>query len=436
MDRILVAIAAGLSPRMVRDAALCPNIHAMADSGASLPLMPVLPAVTCTMQATLSTGLSPSEHGVVSNGYYFRDTGRVELWQHSARLIKQPRIWDDLRAKGSELTTAVLFWWNTLYSGANAYMNVAPVHTAKGETIPSCYSKPLDLYDDCEAALGPFPLHNFWGPMTSIESSKWIAAATIRVLEKYRPALTLTYIPFLDYSSQKFGPDAAQTLEDAAAVDALIGELRRDANACGAKLAVVSEYSLTPVSGAVALNRELRKHGLISLRTVAGKEYLDAGNSAAFAMVDHQVAHIYLRDGSSADEIAALLRETDGIGEVLTKRERKLRGLDHGNSGEIVVLAGKDRWFSYYWWLEDEKAPDFACTVDIHRKPGYDPVEMFLDRERRCIPTDASLVKGSHGLVSGEPDEMAVLVSEFSLPTKSSRPMPATEFANTIIDLF
>jgi len=435
MDRILVAIVAGLSPRMVRDSARCPNISSMAESGTFVPLKPVLPALTCTMQATLTTGLDPSGHGVVSNGYYFRDTAKAELWQHSARLINRPRIWDMLREKNDKLTTAALFWWNTLYSTADIYMNVAPVHTAKGETISSCYSKPRGLYDECESALGPFPLHNFWGPMSAIESSRWIAAATMRVLEKYSPALTLTYLPQLDYSSQKYGPDADLTLKDVAAIDEVIGDLRKRANANGAKLIVISEYSLMPVRGDVPLNRVLRKNGFIDVRTVADREYLDTGNSAAFAMVDHQVAHVYVNDKTRLEEVASVLRATDGVDEVLIGVEKEQRGLDHANSGELVALAAKDRWFSYYWWLEEDRAPDFAHTVDIHRKPGYDPVELFLDRERRCIPTDASLVKGSHGLVSDNIDEMAVLVSEVPLPVPAGQPLAATDFAEMILEL-
>jgi predicted AlkP superfamily pyrophosphatase or phosphodiesterase len=272
--------------------------------------------------------------------------------------------------------------------------------------------------------------------MTAIQSSKWIADATVKVLEKHKPSLTITYIPHLDYSSQKFGPAAEPTTADVKAVDSLVDELRRAANALGAKLVVVSEYSPTPVRGAVALNRILRKAGLLDLRVVADREYLDTGGSAAFAMVDHQIAHVYCNDASQKDKVAGLMREAEGIAEVLVGRERAQRGLDHNNSGDVVVLAEKDRWFSYYWWLDEKRAPDFAFTVDIHRKPGYDPVELFFDRERHCIPTDASLVKGSHGLVSDEEDGMAVLVSEVALPIPAGRPLPATEFAKTIVSLF
>ncbi len=434
MDGILIAIIAGLSPKMARSEEHCPNIASIAKSGTCVPVKPVLPAVTCSMQATYSTGLTPAEHGVVANGYYFRDTGKVELWQHSARLIKQPRIWDMLREKNPAFRTAVLFWWNALYSSADIVMNVAPIHEGN-TTIPSCYSFPRNLYDECEAALGPFPLHRFWGPMTSIESSKWIADATVKVLQDRRPDLTLTYIPFLDYSTQKFGPESRQALADATALDALIGDLKAAANAAGAKLVLVSEYSLIPVTAPIAINRVLRENGLLDLRVVGGREYLDTGASPAFAMVDHQIAHVYLNDTARLKETAEILRAVEGVAEVLSRKEQKEYGIDHPNAGELVVLPQKDRWFSYYWWLDEGRAPGFAHTVDIHRKPGYDPVEMFVDPVRKCIPTDASLIKGSHGLVSDDPDEMAVLVSEIKLPVGDG-PMPATEFASTMVNLF
>jgi len=429
---LVVFLIPGLSARLLEKVGYCPALTDLARRTQLRIVKPALPAVTCSMQATYSTGLTPGEHGVVANGNYFPDRRVVSMWEHSAGMIKQPRIWDALKAVNPALTTAAIFWWNTLYSSAGIYMNVAPIHTAKGGAVPSCYSKPAGLYDEIERELKPFPLHHFWGPMASLPSSEWICNATLHVLGKFRPNLLLTYVPELDYSLQKFGPDSQAALNDLRALDEMLADVFAECRAQKAETVVLSEYGMVPVNGAVMINRVLRERGLLAVRTVAGREYLDFAASRAFAMVDHQVAHVYLLDHSAKDAVRKVLQSMAGIAKLLDDEGKKAAGIDHARSGDFVALSASDKWFAYYWWLDEAKAPDFAFTVDIHNKPGYDPLELFFNSERKCIATDTSLVMGSHGLVPADDRDMAVCVGDLPGPERFA----ATDVMNAIISRF
>ena len=430
---LAVFLVPGLSRRLLENGGHPPALTEQVRRTRLRTVRPVLPAVTCPMQATYTTGEPPGTHGVVANGNYFPDRRTVSFWEHSAGMIRQPRIWDALKRIDSSLTTAALFWWNVQYSTADFYMNVAPKHTAKGETIPSCYSKPSGLYEEIEKRLGPFPLRNFWGPMASLPSSEWICRATLHVLESLHPNLLLTYIPELDYSLQKFGPDAEETRKDLQALDEVLAEAFAACRAKGADVVILSEYGMSPVNEAVLINRALREDGLLSVREVGGCEYLDFIASRAFAMVDHQAAHVYLLDPSAKAATRSTLENIEGIARVLDEDGKKEFAVNHPHSGDFVALAQDDKWFAYYWWMDEAKAPDFAFTVDIHRKPGYDPLELFFNPQRKCIETNTNLVKGSHGLVPADDRDMAVCIGD--LPGKDDV-MEATDVMGGIVDWF
>jgi predicted AlkP superfamily pyrophosphatase or phosphodiesterase len=293
------------------------------------------------------------------------------------------------------------------------------MYPADGRKIPDVYTQPAELRDELNARLGQFPLFKFWGPATDLTSSRWIADCARHVYETKRPTLTLVYLPHLDYNLQRLGPGHPAIAGDLRAVDALCGELIAAARRDETRIVVLSEYGITPVNGAIHVNRVLREAGLIQIRTELGLELLDAGASEAFAVADHQVAHVYVRRPERVQEVQRLLEGLPGVESVLGEEGKRAAGLDHPRSGELVLVARPDRWFTYYYWLDDARAPDFARTVDIHRKPGYDPVELFLDPALRVpqasvgwrlakkalgfrylmdvIPLDAGLVKGSHG---------------------------------------
>jgi predicted AlkP superfamily pyrophosphatase or phosphodiesterase len=429
--RTLVLLVVGLSGDLLGDAT--PHLQALARAGGRRPLRTILPAVTCSVHATFTTGLPPAGHGCVANGWYFRELAEVWLWRQSNRLVDGEKIWEAAARRDPAFTAAVLFWWYNMYSTATWSVTPRPMYPADGRKIPDVYTQPAELRDELNAKLGAFPLFHFWGPAAGLVASRWIADCARHVGETRRPTLTLVYLPHLDYNLQRLGPADPAIAKDLAAVDGLCGELIAQAQRDGSRVVVLSEYGITPVSGAVHVNRALREAKLVQVRRELGRELLDAGASEAFAVADHQVAHVYVRRPDRVGEVKQLLEALPGVERVLDGDGKQAAGLDHPRSGELVAVARPDRWFSYYYWLDDAAAPDFARTVDIHRKPGYDPVELFLDPALRVpqlavgwrlarkalgfrylmdvIPLDASLVKGSHGRPTDRPEAGPLVIS-------------------------
>jgi predicted AlkP superfamily pyrophosphatase or phosphodiesterase len=397
------------------------------------PLRTITPAVTSSVQSTFTTGLPPTGHGIVGNGWYFRDLSEVWFWRQSNRLVEGEKVWEAARRRDPSFTCAKLFWWYNMYASVDWAVTPRPQYPADGRKIPDVYTQPADLHDELVNALGPFPLFRFWGPAADITSTRWIGASAAHVMRTRRPTLTLVYLPHLDYDLQRFGPEHPAIPGQLRAVDAVCGELIELAGEQGAAVVVLSEYGITEVSGAVPINRVLREAGLIEVRQERAGEMLDAGASEAFAVVDHQVAHVYVRRPERVAEVAALLRGQDGIEVVWDEAGKRAAGLDHPRAGELVAVSARDRWFSYPYWLDDDRAPDFARTVDIHRKPGYDPVELFVDPQIRfprltiagkllrsklgfrtlmnVISLDSSLVRGSHGRVTDQPGEGPLFIT-------------------------
>ncbi|HSR70892.1 MAG TPA: alkaline phosphatase family protein [Kiloniellales bacterium] len=456
MRPVLVILVVGLTPSLV--GAHTPNLRRLAERGAQRPLRTVLPAVTCTAQSTLVTGTLPRDHGAVANGWYFRDLSEVWFWRQSNRLVAGEKIWEAAKARDPDFTCAKMFWWYNMYASADWSATPRPMYPADGRKIPDHYAHPPELRDELNAKLGMFPLFKFWGPAADITSSQWIARATMHVMETRDPTLTLCYLPHLDYNLQRLGPDLAQPRlqQDLAEIDAVCGELIEAAERGGRDVIVVSEYGITPVTDAVHINRALRRAGLIQVRVEMGRELLDAGASEAFAVADHQLAHVYVRRPERIAEVKALLEGLDGVESVLDDEGKRAAGLDHPRSGELVAVSRADRWFSYYYWLDDARAPDFARTVDIHRKPGYDPVELFVDpairwpmpaigsrlaRRKLGFRTlldvislrDTQLVMGSHGRLTDDPrDGPLVMTSRPELMPDGE--VAATAFKQLVLD--
>ncbi len=457
MNPTLVILAVGLTPSLVGD--FTPNLKKLGAKGAIRPLATVVPAVTCTVQSTLLTGAMPSGHGAVANGWYFRDLAEVWLWRQSNKLVGGEKIWEAAKARDRSFTCAKMFWWYNMYADVDWSATPRPQYPADGRKIPDHYTFPPDLHDELDAKLGRVPLFKFWGPLADITSTRWIADATLHTMQTRDPTLTLTYLPHLDYNLQRIGPDPgdARIQADLQALDGVCGRLIDAAAASGRQVVVVSEYGITAVDDAVHINRELRKAGLIQVRPEElGREVLDPGASAAFAVADHQVAHVYVNDPARVGAVRALLEKLDGVDTVLDEAGKRACGLDHPRSGELVAISAPDRWFSYYYWLDERLAPDFARTVDIHRKPGYDPVELFVDPRIR-FPTlatgwrlakrklgmrtlldvisasDTALVRGSHGRLTDDPQEGPLVISSRA-DLMPGGPVQATGFKQLVLD--
>jgi predicted AlkP superfamily pyrophosphatase or phosphodiesterase len=431
MHRTVVLDVVGLTGELLGPST--PHLNALAQAGGARPLRTITPAVTCSVQSTFTTGLPPSGHGCVANGWYFRDLSEIWFWRQSNRLMSGEKIWEAAARRDPSFTCANLFWWYNMVSTASFTVTPRPMYPADGRKLPDIYTQPAALREELTGKLGTFPLFHFWGPTADIVSSRWIADAALHVLATRRPTLTLLYLPHLDYNLQRLGPNHPDITHDLSRVDAVCGEIIDSARRDGARVVVLSEYGITEVSGAVHVNRALREAGLVEVRAELGRELLDPGASEAFAVADHQVAHIYVRRPERVAEVKKLLEQTDGVERVLDEAGKREVGIDHARSGELVAISRADRWFSYYYWLDDDKAPDFARTVDIHRKPGYDPAELFVDPSIAApkakigwkllqkmlgfrylmdvIPLDTSLVRGSHGRVTDRPEQGPVFLS-------------------------
>jgi len=452
VNRTLVLNVVGLTPALLAHA---PNLSRLANAGSMRPLCTITPAVTTTVQSTFLTGTLPREHGIVSNGWYFRELSEVWLWRQSNRLVEGEKVWETARRRDSTFTCANLFWWYNMYSSVDIAVTPRPMYPADGRKLPDIHTNPPQLRDELQQRLGQFPLFRFWGPGADIVSSQWIGRCALDVFERSRPTLTLVYLPHLDYNLQRLGPDHPQIAKDVAAVDQICGELIDSAQRAGARTVVLSEYGITPVSNPVHINRALRQAGYIQIREELGREILDAGASRAFAMADHQIAHIYVSDPALVAQVKTLVESLPGVERVLDEAGKREYGLDHSRSGELVAISRGDSWFTYYYFLDEARAPDFARTVDIHRKPGYDPVELFIDPQLRAakariawrlaqkilgfrymmdvISLDAGLVKGSHGRPTDQPEHGPLFISS-EAEFVSEGPIAATAVKGLILD--
>lgn len=406
---LIVMLLAGLSENLIRSGH-APNLERYSQETGLCAFDPQLPALTLSMQATFTTGAPPSRHGIVGNGFFDRTWLEHRFWNAPAPLVECERFWQKPEAKGYRC--GALFWWNCLGTDLDVYMNVAPIHGPGGKTVSSCYSAPSDLYPAIEKELGPFPLHRFWGPAITLESSAWILAATERVAREADLDLLLTYIPHMDFSLQRSGPGSDEANQHLQQLDDLLKPILEQALEGKIDLMLLSEYGISKVGGAVGLNRALLEKDGFRVRTVNGLDYPDLVGSSAFAICDHQVAHVYIKRSEDTESVSGYLSGLPGVAKVLDKEGKAGCGLDHPRSGDLVVLSAPDRWFEYTWWTDPARAPEYAFTVDIHRKIGYDPLELIWDPQNSRIAGDPGLIKGSHGLIPDDPGDRPVAIGK------------------------
>ncbi len=402
-----------------QDLSRMPNLSRLTSNGDRATLVPSFPCVTWPVQTNILTGVLPHEHGVVGNGFFWRDEGAVEMWTAGNEVIAAPQLWDKLHEHDPTLRSAVWFPMLSKRSAADFVCMPAPVHNPDGSESLWCYTKPTELYGELLAELGHFPLKHFWGPLANIRSTDWIVDSAVIVAQKFKPAFFYIYLPHLDFAAQKLGPDSPLATRAVSELDATLGRL-----ASGCELAygesplwvVASEYVITPVNHVTFPNRELREAGLLAVRNEEDGEHLDVTQSSAWALVDHQFSHIYVRDRDPTvtDKVVALFRNLTGVEEVLVGAERDRYAMAHERSGEVIVISDPHSWQAYYWWQDDALAPAFARTVDIHRKPGYDPVELHIDMATKQTPLDATLIRGSHGAPARDRSQQGVLATSMA----------------------
>jgi predicted AlkP superfamily pyrophosphatase or phosphodiesterase len=440
LNRTAVINIVGLTESLVGPRT--PRIAQFRAAGASARIIPAFPAVTCTAQANYLTGRNPSQHGIVGNGWYDRQLAETHFWKQSNHLVSGEKIWDQMRRRDPKFTCAKLFWWYNMYSTADYSITPRPAYPADGRKVFDIYTQPEAMRTEIKQSLGEFPFPAFWGPAAGVDgpagsadaASRWIAESAKWIEQKYSPTLSLIYLPHLDYNLQRLGPDTPLIAADLAQIDTLAGDLMTFFQNRGVRVVLLSEYGIVPVRRPIHLNRVFREQGWIAIREELGLELLDCGASKVFAVADHQVAHIYVNDPSLLSRARELILSQPGVESVLGEKEKSEMGINHPRAGDLIAIAAQDSWFTYYYWLADAVAPDFARCVDIHRKPGYDPVELFLDPQipavklkillrlaqkklgfrmlMNVIPLDATLVKGSHGRRESDPANQPVLICE------------------------
>ena len=420
--RLAVLNVVGLSESLLGSDA--PGITAFAEKHGLQTYVPAFPALTTTAQSSILTGTPPEKHGIVANGWYDRETAEVRFWKQSNHIVHGEKIWDTLRKSVPGFTCAKLFWWYNMHSTADFTITPRPLYPADGSKHFDVHTQPMEMRDELKADLGPFPFPAFWGPAAGIASSEWIAASAKWVEEKHSPTLSLVYLPHLDYCLQKDGPGAPNIPAEVRAIDRVVTDLISFYESRNIRVLLLSEYGISPVDQPIHLNRLFREKGWLSIKDELGRETLDYGGCKAFAVADHQIAHVYVNDPAILPEVRALLESTTGIDEI--------RSQNHPRSGDLIAIAKPNAWFTYYYWADDAKAPDYARTIDIHRKPGYDPCELFIDPAipfpkakiakfllkkklgirglLEVIPLDPTLVKGSHGRDLVPDSEKPVLI--------------------------
>ncbi len=423
----VVGLTSGLVQRM-------PRLRQFASARHLRSIVPAFPAVTCTAQSTYLTGLTPVGHGIVGNGWYDRDLAEVHFWKQSNHLVQGRKLWEELREQIPGFTCAKLFWWYNMYATADYSITPRPIYPADGRKIFDVYTAPFDVRFAIKKDLGEFPFRSFWGPGAGIASSRWIAASAKWIEERYRPSLSLVYLPHLDYNLQKIGPDDPGIATDLQLLDDLLGDLISFFEQRDIQLIILSEYGIAPVDNPIHINRVLRQQGWIKIKDELGLEMIDCGASKVFAVADHQVAQVYVNDRALLEQARSLLESQAGIQSVSDRIQQVALGINHPRAGDLVAVADHRSWFTYYYWLDDAVAPDFARSVDIHRKIGYDPAELFIDPAIKfpaarvagfllkkklhlralleVIPVDATLVKGSHGRVPESSEDHPVVICD------------------------
>jgi predicted AlkP superfamily pyrophosphatase or phosphodiesterase len=419
----------------------------------------------------------PAEHGIIGNGWFHREFAETQFWKQSNHVVHGKKIWDALREQSQivnrKSSTANCFWWFNMYSSVDYSITPRPMYPVDGRKFFDVYSWPYSIREKIKKDLGEFPFFSFWGPAAGIDSpqgkadtaSRWIAESAKWIENKYSPTLNLIYLPHLDYNLQRRGPyfvaadvnrlasnigkaEGGNKSEpthigcyelnpkihrDLHEIDTIVGDLIDFFSRRGADVVLLSEYGITNVDTPIHLNRIFRERGWLTAKDELGLEILDAGASKVFAVADHQVAHIYLNESGLEKSVREVLEKTSGVEKILGNTEKIALGIDHPRAGDLIAVARENAWFTYYYWLDDARAPDFARTVDIHRKPGYDPVELFLDPKipavklkiawrllqkklglrmlMDVIPLDATLVKGSHGRRPADTQDWPVFIT-------------------------
>ena len=442
--KMLVLNVAALSPWEIGSD--CPTFESLSNDGTMRALAAPEPALTCPSHATMLTGLEPKDHGIVANGWYDGETAHVANWGRSDRLVAGEKIWEAAKRRAPDFKTVNLFWRFCTHSSAEITLTERPTYFANGRKGADVYGQPQAFRDAVSAELGSFPFFHFWGPKAGLPSSKWIVDVARKALRDEAPDLLLCYAPGLDYEVQRFGPKSDAARGALRQGDDIYRPLIEDALSADMDVCVVSDYGFTTVDRAVFPNRILREAGYITIDPAVNGALLEPGASRAFAVCDNQAAHVYVNDPDDIPSVRALLLSADGIRDVHGPDSADSVCLGHKRSGQLLAIAEPNTWFAYPYWTDASEEPDFAHCVDIFRKPGFDPCELFLRQGASgkvhmakrflqlktgirapfdVISTDTSLIRGSRNIRPESDADGAVLLTSWRQDDTHTLPMSA-----------
>jgi len=414
IDHLMLLSLPGIRPGDLHDINLTPTLYRLAHEGAWLTFAPTFPCLTSSVQAAMLTGRRASEHGVVANGCYDPERQTVAFWNGCHNMIESPTFFTKLTEAKPGLKSAVWNAQNIRGAAATFVVSPGPVRGPDSLGTSGCYTKPESLYNELVSHAGTLPIGRYWSPKANAHLTKWILEGALWLAKTHTPNFHLVCLPHLEGAAQKYGPNSEQAAEGLAELDTALADFidRYEKLSIAKRTAwlLVGEYVTTPVSQVIYPNRILREAGLLKVREERGREYVDWDHSDAFAMVDHQVAHVFVNRGD-ANGVADLFRAMGNIGDLVVGRERSAMGVEHPRSAPVILISRPDGWFSYYWWHTDDAAPPFARMVGNSSKLGYDPMELFVDPVTGRIPLDAALVKGSHGAPVTQSEQRTILIT-------------------------
>jgi predicted AlkP superfamily pyrophosphatase or phosphodiesterase len=397
------------------------------------PMRSVMPALTATVHASMTTGAGVGTHGVVAGGIFRRQSAGVSLSERSNTLLNKKRFWHARRLPRM-LKTALVFWSNPL-AGAADYVVGCHTYVPGRHNVPD---QPAGLYAEIARAGGEFDLSMLYGPSATWRCCQWISAAARHVWATRKPDLQWVYMPGVNFECVRHGPESEQAAEALRQVDALAAQLAQDVQADGSAVVVVSNGGYVPVHRAANPNYQLRQAGLLKLAQGEGGTFIDLGASRAFAMVDHQVAHVFCQDESVRSEAAAAVAQDPAVAAVLPREDLVGPGLGRDRAGELMALAAPDAWMSFCWWGAGEDAPEVARRFDPTGKCGYDPCELLPAPPGSsdggdgiaAIDSAPQRVRGSRGLVSVPPADQCFWASSADIPA----PADVTGVAQAILE--
>jgi predicted AlkP superfamily pyrophosphatase or phosphodiesterase len=450
--KLLVLDVATLHPDAVR--AHMPYLSSLAQTGALRALEPSFPALSCSSHATMLTGVPPRVHGIVGNGWYERDYASVRMWQRSNHLVNAEPLWEAARSRQPGLRCANLFWRQCADSTCDTIVTERPAYWASGRKTFDFHATPAALHDELTTRIGRLPFPQFWGPLAGVESTRWILKAAQHVMQTQAPELLLVYAPYLDYDAERYGTETPEWTKAAALMDVEVRPLIDAAREEGRDVVVVSDYGWAAVDRPILINQALRRAGLLEVERLANGERLECGRSRAFAVVDSQMAHVYVADPQDLGPVRALIEGLDGVAEVLDHEAQTTLGIDHPRSGDLIAIAGPTSWFAYPYWLADADAPDFRHCIAIFDKIGWDPTEILFRAGafggrlrlgvralqkalRLAVPFDViggdpTKVRAARRTAGGAGNQGPVLIT--SWPLEQDAAVPMTALKNLLLD--